>query len=140
MECSDIISLRLDNGEQGVRHNDSIDDIIRDSKPNKYGGFNGFGEPSNEPYQGPYYSRDFNLRNPGEYGPSFDHYNKVNRKMTLADSWASDGTHPTQVRPTYRMMTNQRANQRINESFYGFGEPLTHRGKLNQSFAGFGGK
>lgn len=44
MECSDIISLRLDNGQQGVRHKDSINDITRGSKPNKNGGFHGFGD------------------------------------------------------------------------------------------------
>lgn len=67
MECSDIISLRLDNGQQGVRHKDSIDDITRQTvKPNKNGGYFGFGGEynENEPYQGPYYDYDFNLRSP----------------------------------------------------------------------------
>lgn len=76
MECGDIKSIRLDNGKQGVRHNDSINDITCKSKPNKYGGYNGFGGSSDGPYQGPYYDRSFNLRYPGEYAPSFDHYRR----------------------------------------------------------------
>lgn len=87
MECSDIISLRLDNGQQGVRHNNSIDNITRGSRPNKYGGFNGFGGPSNEPYQGPYYDRSFNLRYPDERAPSFDQY----RRKKLTESFADFG-------------------------------------------------
>ena len=74
MECGDIKSIRLDNGQEGVRHNDSIDDIICKSRPNKYGGYNGFGGSSDEPYQGPYFSRDFNLHYPDEYVPSFEEY------------------------------------------------------------------
>ena len=66
MEYGDIKSVRLDNGQQGVRHKDSIYDITRGSKPNKNGGYNGFGGEynENEPYQGPYYDYDFNLRSP----------------------------------------------------------------------------
>ena len=74
MECGDIKSVKLDNGENNVR-------------PNKYGGYHGFGGSYNEdePYQGPYYDRSFNLRKPDHFVPSFDSYSRGNLNKSFAD-------------------------------------------------------
>lgn len=74
MECSDIISIRLDKGQHGIKQSDMNVEMTKDTfEPNRNGGYFGFGG-SDEPYHGPHYDRSFNLRYPDERGPSFNSY------------------------------------------------------------------